>query len=60
MNASVFIMPEDNRSEALEAYAKLLTLEQVKKIEDAPESAIINIRFGVGEPGTKVVVIEEG
>lgn len=59
MMASVYVMPYE-RSEAMEAYRDRLTPAQVDEIDDAPESAIIKIDFGVGAPGTRVTVIEEG
>lgn len=59
MMASVFIMPHE-RDEAIEAYRAKLTDEQVEQINDAPDGAIINLRFGVGAPGTHLTIIEEG
>lgn len=59
MIASIFIQPHE-RHEALEAYKDRLTPEQIEEIEDAPESAIINLRCNIGQPGTQVTVIEEG
>jgi hypothetical protein len=59
MMASIFIMPHE-RGEALEAYRDRLTEAQVDEIDEAPETAIIKLDFGVGAPGTLVTVIEEG
>jgi hypothetical protein len=59
MMASVFIEPHE-RHDAIVAYRDRLTPEQIDQIEDAPEGAIINLRFGVGQPGTTVQIIEEG
>jgi hypothetical protein len=59
MNALIFIMPHE-RGEAIEAYRDRLTAEQIEEIEDAPETALVQLNIGVGEPGTKVIVIEEG
>lgn len=57
MIATVFVEPHE-RFEALAAYSDKLTAEQVAKIDDAPESALICLRF-CGGP-TEVLVIEEG
>ena len=59
MMASVFIEPHE-RFEALEAYRDRLTAQQIEQIEGAPEGALINLRFGIGQEGTTVHVIEEG
>ena len=59
MNALVFIMPHE-RGEAIEAYRDKLTLEQIDDIRDAPDEAIVQLNFGVGIEGTRVIVIEEG
>ena len=59
MIATVFVEPHE-RGEALEAYKDRLSKEQVAKIEDAPESAIIKLSFGMDQPGTFVEIIEEG
>lgn len=59
MIAAVFIEPHE-RAEALEAYKDRLTPEQVEQIDDAPETAIIQLRFGIDAAGTVVTVIEEG
>lgn len=56
---SIFIEPHE-RHEAVEAYRDKLTQAQIGEISDAPETAIINLRFGVGSAGTKIVVLEEG
>jgi len=57
--ASIFIEPHE-RDEAIVAYKERLTPEQVQQIKDAPESAIINLRYGIGESGITVVILEEG
>lgn len=59
MMAAVFIEPHE-RFEALEAYRDRLTPEQIDEIGDAPDGAIIQLRFGVGMAGTQVTIIEEG
>lgn len=59
MIASVFIEPHE-RSEAIEAYRDKLSPEQIQQIEEAPGGAVINLQFGVGAPGTRLRVIEEG
>lgn len=56
IEASVFIEPHE-RFEALDAYRSRLTASQIDEIEDAPESALIVLRFGAD---THVLVIEEG
>jgi predicted ribosome quality control (RQC) complex YloA/Tae2 family protein len=57
LTASVFIEPHE-RHEAVEAYKDRLTPEQVDEIDDAPDEAIIQLKFGAA--GTQIVVIEEG
>lgn len=57
--ASVFIEPHE-RYEAIEAYHDRLTSWQITQIKNAPASAIIKLQFGIGTPGTSVIVIEEG
>lgn len=59
MNASIFIMPHE-RAEALEAYARYLNAEQIEQIDDAPETAIINLKINVDTPVCTLTVIEEG
>jgi hypothetical protein len=59
MMASIWIEPHE-RHEAIEAYKDRLTPDQIARIADAPEGALINLRFGIGEPGANVSVIEEG
>lgn len=59
MQFDIYIEPHE-RYEALEAYADWLSATQVDEIKDAPESALIRIRRGVGQPMTTVWVIEEG
>lgn len=59
MIASVFIEPHE-RYEAIEAYRARLTAEQIEQIKDAPDGALINLKFGVGADGTTLTVIEEG
>ncbi len=59
MNALIFIAPHE-RHEAIEVYRDRLTEDQISEIEDAPETAIVQLNFGIGSPGTKVIVIEEG
>lgn len=57
--AEIFIMPHE-RAEALEAYAKHLSAEQRKQIDDAPETAIVRLRINFNAHGTAVDIIEEG
>lgn len=59
MIATVFIEPRE-RHEALEAYKARLSEKQIEEIEDAPESAIIQLRWGFVDGGTQVIIIEEG
>ena len=59
MMASVFIEPHE-RAEAIDAYRDRLTAEQVTQIEEAPDGAIVNLQFGIGQAGTSVQIIEEG
>lgn len=48
------------RGEALKAYQNKLKAEQIDEIEDAPETAIVTLQFGIGSAGTKVTIIPEG
>jgi hypothetical protein len=57
--ATVFIEPHE-RYEAVEAYRDRLSPEQIDEIADAPDGAIVQLRFGVGATGTQVTIIEEG
>ncbi len=57
MIANVFIEPHE-RYEALEAYKDRLTEGQIDQINEAPEGAIIQLKFD--GTGTRVIVIEEG
>lgn len=59
MLALVFIEPHE-RFEAVEAYKDRLTPEQIEEVTEAPEGAIIQLNFGVGIEGTRVIIIEEG
>ena len=59
MMAVVFI-EQHERFDAVEAYRDRLTPEQIGEIYDAPDSAIIQLRFGLGASGTQLLVIEEG
>jgi hypothetical protein len=59
MQALVFIEPHE-RSEAVEAYRQRLTREQIAEVMDAPDGAIVQLNFGVGVAGTRVIIIEEG
>lgn len=59
MNAIVFIEPHE-RFEAVEAYRDRLTAEQIEEVTDAPEGALVQLNFGVGIEGTRVIIIEEG
>lgn len=59
MIAAVFIEPHE-RSEAIQAYKDRLTSDQIERIEDAPEGALIRLIFGVGVTGTTMTIIEEG
>jgi hypothetical protein len=57
--AAVFIESHE-RYEAVEAYRDRLSAEQIDKISDAPDGAIIHLQFGIGAAGTQVTIIEEG
>lgn len=57
--ATVFI-EQHERFEAVEAYRDRLTPDQINEILEADDSALIRLDFGVGAPGTQVMVIEEG
>ena len=59
MMATVFIEPHE-RYEAIEAYRDRLTPEQIEEVADAPEGALVQLNFGLGIAGTRVIVIEEG
>jgi hypothetical protein len=59
MKATVFIEPHE-RYEAVEAYKDRLTPEQIEEVTDAPDGAIVQLNFGIGIDGTKVIIIEEG
>lgn len=59
MIATVFIEPHE-RFEAIEAYKDRLTAEQIEEVTEAPDGAIVQLRFGVGMAGTQITVIEEG
>lgn len=59
MQAIVFIEPHE-RFEAVEAYRQRLTKAQIDEVRDAPEGAIVQLNFGVGIEGTRVIIIEEG
>jgi len=59
MNVLVFIEPHE-RFEAVEAYRQRLTPAQIREITDAPDGALVQLNFGVGIEGTRVIVIEEG
>ena len=59
MKAIVSIEPHE-RYEAVEAYRQRLTQAQIEEVTNAPEGAIVQLNFGVGIDGTKVVIIEEG
>ena len=59
MMIAVFIEPHE-RFEAIEAYKDRLTTEQIDEVTEAPDGAIVQLKFGVGDTGTQVVVIEEG
>lgn len=59
MMAVVFIEPHE-RSDAVEAYYSHLTGAQIAEIYNAPDDAIIELKFGVGSSGTQLLVIEKG
>lgn len=59
MQAIVFIEPHE-RFEAVEAYRQRLTPAQIEEVTDAPEGALVQLNFGVGIEGTRVIIIEEG
>ncbi len=59
MTAAVFIEPHE-RFEAIEAYRDRLTPEQVEQVADAPDGAIVQLRFGIGSADTRIIIIEEG
>jgi len=56
--AQVFIEPHE-RFEAIEAYRDRLTEDQIGDIQEAPDTALICIEYGVFG-AAKVTVIEEG
>lgn len=56
---TIFIMPHE-RHDALEAYADRLSAEQIAQIQDAPDEAIVQLKFNLGAPGWEVEIIEEG
>lgn len=59
MMATVFIEPHE-RFEAIEAYRDRLTPEQIDEVTDALEGALVQLNFGLGISGTRVIIIEEG
>lgn len=59
MMAAIFIEPSE-RYQAVEAYKDRLTDEQISEIFDAPDGAIVQLKFGVGSAGTEIAIIEEG
>jgi hypothetical protein len=59
MNAMIFIQPHE-RGEAIEAYGDKLSAEQIDEIRDAPETALVQLNFGITAPGAKIIIIEEG
>lgn len=56
MTGAIFIEPHERR-EAIEAYRDWLTNEQIDKIDEAPESALVQLVFGITTPGTEVIII---
>lgn len=61
LNTSIFISPEDNRQEAIEAWSDRLTPEQIEEIKNADPSVIIRLDITWGQPRcTKVILIPEG
>lgn len=56
---NIFIMPHE-RHEAIEAYSDRLTQAQIDQIEDAPDEALISLKFNIGAPGWEVTIVEEG
>ncbi len=59
MMAAVFIEPHE-RFEAIEAYRDRLTPEQIEEVMAAPDGALVQLSFGLGIEGSRVIVIEEG
>ena len=59
MMAVVFIEPHE-RFEAIEAYRSRLTPAQIEEVADAPEGALVQLNFGIGVDGTRLIIIEEG
>lgn len=57
MIAVVWIEPHE-RYEAIEAYRERLSPEQISEIEDAPETALIQLRLNGAE--TNLMIVEEG
>ena len=57
MIASVWIEPHE-RYEAIEAYRDRLSADQIASIEEAPETALIQLRLNGGE--TTLMIVEEG
>ncbi len=58
---AVWIEPHE-RHEAIEAYRDRLTESQIEQIEEAPETALIQLQMGLcGDPAVNAVhIIEEG
>lgn len=59
MIAAIYIEPHE-RFEAIEAYRDRLTAEQIDEISDAPDGALVQLKFDIGMAGTTITVIEEG
>lgn len=66
MQYQVFIVPEDNRHEAIENWSGALTVAQIELIEEAPEATIIRLTIGdtvshlTGSRCSEVLLIPEG
>lgn len=62
MHISVFVEPHE-RVDAIDAYGKRLTGDQIEEIQFAPESALIHLSFYLDDKGRDfaiVEIIEEG
>ena len=59
MMATIFIEPHE-RFEAIEAYKDRLTPKQIEEVNEAPDGALVQLNFGLGIAGARVIIIEEG
>lgn len=58
---AIWIEPHE-RQEAIDAYRQRLSDKQIEQIEEAPESALIQLQMNIcGDPNiSSVLVVEEG